>query len=95
MKILNKFFDWLLKSSSDPSEVALTAKGLVGLGIVQGVFALLPSVGIHPSFDLNTLGDVIYSVVNAVLTAIAGIATLIGVIRKVYLTLQTPPPPVQ
>ncbi len=93
--MLNKFFNWLVKSSADPSQVALTVKGLVSLGVVQGIFALLPSIGLHPTFSLDTLGNAVYSLIDGVLSLVAAIVSLVGIVRKVILTFKPVPPIVQ
>ena len=81
------FWNWLVTSSSDPTQLALTAKGLMSLGTVQAIFAMLPMIGIHPSFDLNGLGDQIYTVVYAGASAISAIAIFVGGAEKIYRTL--------
>lgn len=78
------FWSWLLASSSNPDQVALTAKGLVSLGAVQAIFGLLPLIGLHPGFDLNGLGDQLYAVTYSVFSAVAALAALVGAIRKAW-----------
>lgn len=89
---IEKFFVWLVQSSSDPNKVALTVKAVFSLGVIQGIFALLPSLGIHPTFDLNTVGDSIYSIVYTGLNGVAAIAVFIGAVRKVWNTVVKPTP---
>lgn len=89
--MINKILNWILLSSQSPSEAALTAKGLLSFGVVQVVFNnLLPLLGVHPSFDLNTLGDAIYSVVFSVLNLVSAAAALMGIVRKVWYTFFVP-----
>ena len=88
------FWNWLVVSSSNPSQVALTVKGVFSLAVVQGVFALLPSVGIHPSFSLSDVQGGAYSLAYTGLTAVAGVVTFYGVVRKAIVTIHglVPPP---
>lgn len=89
--MLNKIFakshillNWLVISSSDPQAVAMTAKGLMSLGAVQAIFGMLPFLGFHPTFDLNSLGDQIYAITYGTLTAVSGIMLVVGGLRKVW-----------
>lgn len=81
------FWNWLVVSSSDPTQVALTVKGLTSLGITQAVFAMLPLLGLHPSFDLNTLGDQLYTLVYGGLVAVSTVVTVYAAFMKVYRTV--------
>lgn len=85
-----KFWNWLVVSSSDPSSVALTVKGVFSLAVVQGIFALLPLVGIHPTFSLTDLSDGASNLVYTGLTTIAGAVSVYGLIRKGIMTLKAP-----
>lgn len=79
------FWNKIVVSSADPTAVALTAKGFVSLGIVQAIFGVLPLLGFHPSFDLNGVGDQIYTVTYSVLSAVSGIVAVVGAVRKAWL----------
>jgi hypothetical protein len=87
----SKFWNWIVTSSQDPSQVALTVQGFFSLGVIESVFALLPTFGIHPSFTLNNLGDCVAGAVQATLTLVAAVTALYGAIRKVYLTINAKP----
>lgn len=91
--MINKIFsgshalwNWVVTSSADPNQVALTVKGFLSLGVVQTIFSLLPLVGIHPSFDLNGLGDQVYTVVYGGLSLITGGIGFVGALRKLLYT---------
>lgn len=79
----NKFWNWLIVSSANPNQVSLTIRSFFQLGAVQAIFAFLPVIGIHPTFDLNTFGDVVATVVDYGLSAILSIRMLIGAVRKI------------
>lgn len=86
-----KFWNWLVVSSSDPSSVALTVKGVFSLAVVQGIFALLPLVGVHPTFSLTDLSDGVSNLVYTGLTTIAGAVSVYGIIRKAIVTMKPAP----
>lgn len=78
--MMQKFWDWLVRSSSNPTEVALTAKGLITTLVpVLMVFVHTPNI--------NTLPDDVYSVVVAVFGVISAVMVLFGIARKIYLSL--------
>jgi hypothetical protein len=77
---MNKFFDWLIKSSANPTEVALTAKGLV-----SAVVPLLLTFIHNPNF--SSLPDSAYTLVVAFFTVYSALAVFFGLARKIYLTL--------
>lgn len=80
---MNKFWNWLVKSSADPTSVALTAKGLISTVIpVLMVFVHNP--------NLNNLPDEIYSLVIGLFGAYSAIAIVIGIVRKIALSLNPP-----
>lgn len=77
--MIDKFWNWLMKSSANPTETALTAKGLVS--------TLLPIVlmVIHNP-NLNTLPDDVYSLIVAVFGVISAVMVVFGLARKIYLS---------
>lgn len=81
------FWNWLVRSSADPQSVGMTVKGLTTLGAVQFLFSVLGMFGIHPSFDLNSLGDALYTVTYGGLTLVAAIVAFLGALRKAWNTL--------
>ena len=82
-----KFWNWVVQSSADPNTVGLTVKGVVTF-IIPYLLTFLPALGVNVSFDLNSLPDIIYSVVVSVFTLVAATMTVFGAIRKLVLTLK-------
>jgi len=82
-----KFWIWLVVSSGDPSQVALTVKGFFSLTVVQAIFNILPVFGIHPAFTLDVLGTDAYSAVFSILTVLSSLVTAYGAIIKVWKTI--------
>lgn len=82
-------WNWIVVSSADPTQVALTVKGLI-VGIPAIALQILPLLGFHPGFDLNSLGDGAYSVVLTFFTLVGGGMAFFGAVRKFYLLLVTP-----
>lgn len=87
MQIKN-FFHWLLTSSEDPTKLALTVKG--GLGVaVTVVVALSPLFHLQiGSEQLNAIADALVQVVTILASLISAIAFVVGLIRKIK---STPP----
>jgi hypothetical protein len=71
------FWNWLVTSSSDPTQVALTVKG-----IITAIVPVL-AVFIHAP-NLSTLPDDIYSAVVAVFAVFSAAITAYGLIRKLF-----------
>lgn len=89
--MINKFFNWLLISSENPSQGALLMKGLTSLGVVQLLFStVLPSLGVHVAWDLSSVGDSLYNITFALLTAISAGVALVGGVRKLWNTFALP-----
>jgi len=82
-----KFWNWLVVSSANPQQVALTVQGVFSMTIVQTLFGLLPYVGIHPSFTLAMAGAGAASIVYTALTIVSGVVTLYGLLRKAIVTI--------
>ena len=75
-----KFWLWLAQSSKDPAAVALTAKGLC-----SAVLPLL-MVFLHNP-NLSSLGDDVYSLIVAAFGVYSAVAVVVGLVRKIYLTV--------
>ena len=79
--MIDKFWNWLCKSSADPTQVALTAKGVISAVIpVLMVFVHNP--------NLNDLPDEIYTLVVALFAVYSSLAVVFGLARKIYLSFQ-------
>lgn len=81
---MKKIINWLIKSSEDPSKVALTAKGFVlaNAALVAFVYSIL-----HVTTDgqtVNTLAENVGIIVTAGLTIVGAGVTLFGLARKAY-----------
>lgn len=76
--MLQTFWNWLVKSSADPSEVALTAKGLIS--------SLLPIllVFVHNP-NLTNLPDDVYTVIVALFTVYSAVSIVVGIARKIFI----------
>lgn len=80
---MKNFFSWLVNSSEDPTKLALTVKG--GLGVViTVVIALSPlfhlSIG---SEQLNAIADGLVQIVTISASLVSAIAFAVGLIRKI------------
>lgn len=83
---MTNLWNWLVKSSADPTQVALTAKGLV-----SSLIPLLMLFVHTPS--LSNLPDEIYTLILALFTVYSAGAVLFGLARKVYISFVIPTPP--
>jgi hypothetical protein len=77
---MNTFWNWLVKSSADPTQVALTAKGIISTVVpVLLVFVHNP--------NLSSLPDDVYSLIVAAFGVYSAIAIVFGLARKIYISL--------
>jgi len=81
---LSGFWKWLVVSSSDPNETALTVKGYVS-SIVPVLMFLLHNP------NLSSLPNDVYSFVVACFAAYSACATVYGLGRKIYLSFFVQP----
>lgn len=88
---MKNFFHWLLTSSADPSKLALTVKG--GLGVVVTlVVALSPLFHLNIGSDqLNAIADALVQVVTIAASLVSAVAFVVGLIRKIKTNPPTPP----
>lgn len=77
---MTKFFNWVARSSADPTQVALTVRGLVSGWLPLAMFFL------HNP-NLSTLPDDIYSIILGVFTVYSTCATVFGLARKIAYTV--------
>ena len=84
---MNNIWNWLVKSSANPNEVALTVKGAI-IGVIPVILIFLKVAGVDTigGQNIQDFADLIGGVIVAFLSGISTIITLIGFIRKVYLT---------
>jgi hypothetical protein len=84
-----KFLQWLILSSVDPKSKSLAVKGIL-LSIIPYVIFLsgFTNIAVPDSDTLVVLADLFASIVQIVLTAVSLIVTLVGIIRKIYMTLE-------
>jgi hypothetical protein len=81
----SRFWNWLVVSSSDPSKVALTVKGLTGTAV--GLLAFV----VHGP-DLSSVPADVYTVILDAFTLFSALLATIGAIRKVWNTIFPPSP---
>jgi len=87
MNALENVLRWLLQSSADPNEVSLTIKGLL-IGAIPVVMAVLGLAHINLGQDqLTGIVDALVNVVQIALTLFSAVATLYGLVRKVWNTV--------
>ncbi len=84
--MMDKFLNWLLVSSADVNEWSLTIKGATVLVPTIVLFGNLA----HVQFSSETLTSIVDTISTVVLytgSILSGLATAIGLGRKVYLTI--------
>lgn len=88
---MKNFFHWLLTSSEDPTKLALTVKG--GLGVaVTVVIALSPLFHLKVGSDqLNAVADALVQVATILASLVSAIAFVVGLIRKISTKPVIPP----
>lgn len=89
---MQKFWSWLIQSSADPSQAALTIKGYV-TGFIPLFLYFVPLFHLKVGVDqLNSLPGICYNLVVAVFTIISISMTVAGLLRKIWLTWFSPAP---
>lgn len=83
---MKKIWDWLVISSADPEKTALTVKGFLNTaaGLVL-VFSPLVHLAVTKE-QLDGATEFIVQGVLVIYTVASGIATLLGLARKIVLT---------
>ena len=81
----NKFWNWLVVSSEDPTKVAATVKG------AAGVLVSLLAFHFHGA-NFNDLPDEVYTVVVDVLAAFSSAVAALGLLRKIFNSFASQPP---
>lgn len=91
-KILNSFdnlWTWIMKSSADPTKVSSTIKwALTGIGTILTI--AFGYTNYHP-FDVtdwNNAVDAIILSIQDILVALSAIGTVVGLVRKIILTMK-------
>jgi len=86
-KYIDAVFNWLLTSSANPAAVSLTVKGF----LTAGSAAIIPILGLTHvnlgSDQINSIIDSIGLVIQDGLVLVGAIGTVVGLVRKVYLSL--------
>lgn len=84
---MKNIFDWILKSSVDPSKLALTVKGLL-VGAIPTIIFLSGVSNIQLSSEELTIAfDAVAQLIQASLTAISAVMIVWGFVRKLWVTL--------
>lgn len=76
---MNKFFKWLVLSSDNPKEVAMTIKGIV-IMFIPSLIGFLGDMGLQVAES-----DVVFYVTLAV-SSIGAALTVVGLVRKLINT---------
>lgn len=85
---MKKIWDWLVTSSADPSKLALTVKGFLGMAATFLVF-VSPILHLHLGDEqVTAVSDLVVQIVVVLAGIVSAIATLLGLARKIYLTWQ-------
>ncbi len=84
--MLKKIWNWLVMSSANPNEMALTVKGF--LGTLASILLLVsPIVHLHINDAQTTaITDMIIQIVLALCAVISALSGIMGFVRKIYLT---------
>ena len=88
MEYIKKGWDWLVKSSVDPTKTALTVKGFLTATIP---FLVLASGVFNQPVDASNVATVVEEISKLVLNSLTVVGTIIslwGLFRKVVLTTQ-------
>lgn len=83
----NGFWNWLVVSSADPTNVALTVKGVI-TAIIPYAMTYLPYLGVHVSLNVATLSNAAYTTVFAFFAVSSAAMTLYGAVRKLVITIE-------
>jgi len=82
-----KIFTWLMVSSKDTEKLSLTVKGvLIGAVTYIVFFAGIFHFNVDQG-DLNSLANQLADIVKMTLSLVSAVATTVGLIRKIYLSL--------
>lgn len=73
---MRKLFQWLAYSSSNPSAISLTLKGFLPLLVLLGI----------DSADSEALADSVSQLVIALSQVVLSVVTIVGFVRKLWLT---------
>jgi hypothetical protein len=89
MKWFNTLARWIVVSSADPSEVALTIKGVL-VGLVPYAISAAGLAHLNVGSDqINAIISGLATVVQDVLAAISAIMMFYGMVRKLWITIHT------
>jgi hypothetical protein len=75
-----KIKNWLLYSSTDPEQIALTIKGM----LIASVGSIVTFTGL---FGVNLSEDIVLQKIQAAFIVVGSIVAMIGLIRKVLRTI--------
>lgn len=87
MQIIKRFFGWLVYSSTNANQYALSIKG-IGVAVIPTLIAVLGLA--HVQADQSTIQQLFEAaamIVQYFLGFIAAIMTVVGIIRKLVSTL--------
>ena len=88
MSKLKRFWEWIIKSSADPTKVSLTVKSML-FGILPIVVVITKLLNVEiAEGDLQTFIDALEASIIAVFGAVSSIGVVVGLVRKIYLTFK-------
>ncbi len=79
--MLDKIFNWIVKSSANPEETAMTIKGVI---ILQVPVAL----NILSQFGVNLDKFVVINDISIAALVFGALLGIVGIVRKIYLTIK-------
>lgn len=88
MEKINKFIDWLMISSKNPQNLALTVKGLLVSILPIAIILINKFVEVDISADAGALVDTIGNVIIAIGGLVSVCMTGFGLARKIYLKIR-------
>lgn len=80
---MQKFVQWLIQSSANPEEKALTVKGIL-MGFIP-LFVMLLRIG-----NIEIAPQKIEEAIIIISAIVSGLVTLVGLVRKLWLTFRKP-----
>lgn len=81
-------WNWLVYSSANSENIALTIKGLGSVAAVQAVFnVILPALGVHWDLNLSDLFSSASALVYNVLNLVSTLVLIVGFGRKFVNTI--------
>ena len=85
---MNKFIDWFVNSSKDPTRLATTMKGLI-LGALPIILIVSKMLGLEiGEIDVGLVAEAIESIIIYVFGTVSAIIFIYGFFRKIVISLR-------